>query len=112
MIKRRLRLSVPQSLIVHGIRKDSFDDGLESTVVIDFVVDGSNVSIRISDPVPALHETVELPAFPVVQTHTICLVDEVAERIVNLYVKGDIRDAEVTSDTSRSRNIDLQSRMD
>lgn len=96
---------------MHGIRKYSFDDGLESIVVIDLVVDRSNVSIGISDPVTALHETVKLLAFPVVQTHTICLVDKVAERIVNL-VEGDRRDAEVTSDTSRSRNIDLQSRMD
>lgn len=97
---------------MHGIRKDSFDDGLESAVVIDFVVDGSNVSIGISDPVAALHETVKLLAFPVVQRHAICLVDEVAERIVDLDVEGDRRDAEATCDTSRSRNIDLQSRMD
>lgn len=87
MIIRRFWLTVPQSLIVHGIRKDSFDDGLESAVVIDFIVHGPNVSIRISDPVAALHETVKLLALPVVQRHAICLVDEVAERIVDLDVK-------------------------
>lgn len=93
MLEWNFRLAFPEFLIMKRVWIDSFDNSLESAIVFNFIVYSPNTSVRIFNTVTA-HNFLFVFRLPMIKLNTICFIDVIAKRIVDLHSnEGDKWDA-------------------
>lgn len=107
----RLTNTTPKPLIMKRVRRDSLDHGVETAFFVFYlVVNRLSTSIGIFHSVAAFHCSIQLPAFPMIESHSIRLIDVIPKRIINLYLNKDKWEAEVKRDASRTKKLIIENK--